>query len=230
MASFECVVAEEHRSLCIFFEYDQDAAIRHKVDRRSRHVYDLHRLRSLHARRNINQQAVLCEERIQRRHAIIALSGCLIIEFFEQFGALSRHIHQRIDDDALRQSRRVVRCGRHGIIYHIIIPRTKMLNRAAVSLIRIYFQGNPFKIQAEVGRESRLHICIFVALRLRRRQTFFRQQGSRFFAPVIHRGARAGADQRLLLLIERQVLFFARHNQASFRLSSIHSKPRSSIS
>ena len=73
------MVAEEHLQFCAFLKHDQHAAVHHQIGhltlgiagRGLKDIDDLNGTIDLHVARHIDQQAVLGQHRIERRHSII---------------------------------------------------------------------------------------------------------------------------------------------------------------
>ena len=97
------VIAEKKLCFCTFFEYDQHPAVDHQIDIRAENIHHLNGAIYLYAPRNIHNESVFGQHRVERRYRIVGRLGQLCIITGNKLGPISSHSVERINQNALGQ-------------------------------------------------------------------------------------------------------------------------------
>ena len=97
-----CMVTEEEFCLSSLFQDDEHTTVHHQIDIRAKDIDNLNGTFYLHVLRNINQQTILRQHRIQSRDAILIGFSDFTVIFLDEFRLFCSNLTQRVNDNALR--------------------------------------------------------------------------------------------------------------------------------
>ena len=160
------MVAEEELCLSSLLQHDEHTAVYHQIDVGAQDVDNLNGALHLHVLGHIDEQAVLRQECVQGRNAVLVGLGNLGVVFPDEFGLFCGYLAQRAYDYALGKVYLGQRLVVESIVDHKIERGAEIGHVATESLIGVDGNFQTVQVQAIVGLEDGFHVCILVSLYL----------------------------------------------------------------
>ena len=205
------MLAHQHIHARTGLGHDEQTAMGKQIDSCARTEHDLHRALHLHTGRHVDEQTVLCEERVQTRHDVaffsvgmlVLIGGfvvrCAIIVAFEPFGVFRRGTTEGEEMHALGQFD-VVGQGHH----HIVDDMDGHGGQIRHSTSAVVAGTQSVECAREVGmvfvRENGGSVGIFVAFGLAVGQVYAGKEAPGIVAVRIERRTAVAIDEGALFV------------------------------
>ena len=166
------MVARQQTRLGALFQDNQDTAVHHKLHVCTKHVDNLYRAVRNDALRDIQEDPILNESRVEGRHPVARRIGQPPVILPHKLGTPLRNIPQTPEDHAFRQTglRRTPLLA-ESVVHHEIQRSTHVRHIAPERLVRVHRHVQPVEVQAVIRLKELPHIGVSVSLRPACRET-----------------------------------------------------------